>query len=280
VTDSKRHFVGGLTERDFVVLEDNVPQDVSLFAPGHVPLDLAILLDLSGSIGPNLPAAQDAAANLVKMVRPADRVMVVGFYDRTEILSPLSHDAQAAVEAIRGATAGGSTAFYNTLYTTISELVRSRNRLREMHRQAIVVLSDGLDNRSLVTYEDVMESAREAGIAIYTIGLTSPIGAKPPLGWPMPAGRDDPQTQFVLNALARETGGRPFFPTDARELKNVYAVIADELTNQYTLGYESTNVRRDGAFRRVTVRVVDRPEVIARTRVGYNAGRPAAASGR
>ena len=281
VTDAKRHFVGGLTERDFIVLEDNVQQDVALFAPGHVPLDLAILLDLSASMGPNLAAAQDAAASLVKTIRPADRVMVVGFHDRTEILSALSHDAQAAVEAIRGATRGGSTAFYNTLYTTISEMVRSRNRLHEeMRRQAIVVLSDGLDNRSLVTYEDVMELAREAGIAIYTIGLTAPIGAKPPLRWPMPAGRDDPPTQFVLNALARETGGRPFFPTDARELKDVYAVIADELTNQYTLGYESKNVRRDGAFRRVTVRVVDRPEVIARTRVGYNAGRPAAASGR
>ena len=140
VTDSKRHFVGGLTGRDFVVLEDNVPQDVSLFAPGHVPLDLAILLDLSGSMGPNLPAAQDAAASLVKTIRPADRVMVVGFHDRTEILSALSHDALAAVEAIRGATRGGSTVFYNTLYTTISEMVRSRNRLHEeMRRQAIVL---------------------------------------------------------------------------------------------------------------------------------------------
>ena len=271
VTDGKRRFVGGLSERDFLVLEDNVRQSISFFVPGYLPLDLAILLDLSSSMLPNLPTAQRAALRLVEAVRPGDRVTVVAFHDRAEVLSPLSHDIPSASRAIRGATTRGATALYNALYVTIRELSRSRGDAGA-RRQAIVVLSDGEDNRSLIPFEDVMNLAKSSAIAVYAIGL-SPRTA-------LLATRMDPYSpaRFVLNGLAQETGARAFFPTEARELNGIYGQIAEELTHQYTVGYVPTNARRDGAFRRVSAQVVDRPEMMARTRSGYRAPSPVPAT--
>jgi Ca-activated chloride channel homolog len=272
VTDGKRRFVAGLSERDFLVLEDNVKQDISFFVPGYLPLDLAVLLDLSSSMLANLPTAQRAALRLVEAVRPGDRVTVVAFHDRAEVLSPLSHDIPSAVRAIRGATTHGATALYNALYVTLHELSRNRGDGTSVRRQAIVVLSDGEDNRSLIPFEDVMDAAKSSAIAIYAIGL-SPRTA-------ILATRMErfSRARFILNGLAQETGARAFFPTDTRDLNGIYGQIAEELTHQYTLGYVPTNARRDGAFRRVSAQIVDRPEMMARTRSGYRAPSPVTAT--
>ena len=117
-----------------------------------------------------------------------------------------------------------------------------------------------------------MDVAKSSAIAIYAIGL-SPRTA-------VLATRMDrfSRARFVLNGLAQETGARAFFPTDPRDLNDVYGQIAEELTHQYTLGYVPTNARRDGAFRRVSAQIVDRPEMMARTRSGYKAPSPVTAT--
>jgi Ca-activated chloride channel family protein len=131
----------------------------------------------------------------------------------------------------------------------------------EIRRQAIVLLSDGEDTSSLLPFEEVLDLARRSETAIYAIGLRSE-------DEPARSGPGFNEADFVLRQLAQETGGRAYFAASAKELAGIYEQISDELSSQYTVGYTSRNTRRDGAFRRVVVRV-SRPGVVARAKLGY-----------
>jgi Ca-activated chloride channel family protein len=271
LTDQNHRFVTGLTADDFAVFEDGVLQDVSFFSSGRAPLDLSILLDTSSSMVDILTTAQAAAIGFVMTAEPGDRVSVTEFSNRANIVHPLGDDLAAAAAAIRRTTPHGATALYNGLYMAMTEMVRSRRNTPGMRRQAIVVLSDGQDTASLVHYDDVVALAKESGIVLYTITLVSPLEARRSL---ITKGKAFSQPQFIMRSFAQDTGGLAFVTHDARELEGIYSRIANELTQQYTLGYVSKNARRDGNFRRITVRVVNRPGVLARTRSGYQAPRP------
>ena len=269
--DKEQQFVSGLGADNFAVYEDGVQQDVSFFTSGKLPLDLAILLDTSMSMGDKLSTAQRAAVGFVSALGPADRLLVVGINDTATILSPLSSDLHAARGAILGTSANGGTALYNSVYLTLKELTRQRRADADMRRQALVLLSDGNDTKSLVSVDDVMELAKQSGISIYTITLAAPDEDEPSRGgWHPTASRPEQG----MKAFAQETGGRSFSVRQAADLVGVYHAIGRELANQYALGYTSSNQRRDGAYRRIVVRAVDRPGVQLRTRAGYLAPRP------
>jgi len=266
VTDGKQNFVEGLTADNFAVFEDGVRQDVSFFAAGEVPLDLAILLDTSASMSDKIATVQQAAIGFASTLREQDRLIVVDIKDATQILSALGDDHEAAKRAILSTVPRGGTALYNGLYLTLKEMSKARRSNGDVRRQAIVVLSDGEDTSSLMTFDDVMAVAKEAGISIYTITLKSK--------WAMRqtgsnASRQFSQSDFAMKSFAQETGARSFFPTEITDLAGVYGLIAEELANQYALGYTSKNPKRDGAFRRLIVRVTDPPGSQTRTRSGY-----------
>ena len=268
VTDAKQNFVGGLTADNFAVFEDGVRQDVSFFAAGEVPLDLAILLDTSASMTDKIATVQQAAIGFASTLRERDRVTVVDIKDATQILAPLSGDLAEAKRAILSTAPRGGTALYNGLYLTLKEMTKQRRANGDVRRQAIVVLSDGADTASLMSFDDVMGLAKETGIAIYTITLKSK--------WELSqtAGRVRfSQSDFAMKSLAQETGARSFFPLELSELAGVYGLIAEELASQYSLGYTSKNPKRDGAYRRLIVRVTDHPGVQTRTRSGYLSAR-------
>jgi Ca-activated chloride channel family protein len=270
VTDKQEHFVSGLTAADFAVFEDGVQQEVSFFAATAVPLDLALLLDTSASMSDKMETMQQAALGFLRTLRSADRTTIVDIKDNVQIAYALGGDFEAAKEAVSKTIARGGTALFNGLYLSIKELVKQRKANGEVRRQAIAVLSDGEDTASLVAYEDVMDLAKQSGITIYTITLKSPFTVKQST---VSGRRYFSQADYAMKSLAQETGARWFFPSDIRELAGVYGVIAQELANQYALGYASKNPRRDGLFRRVIVRVAERPEVKTRTRSGYMASR-------
>jgi VWFA-related protein len=264
VTDNHDRFVTGLAEKDFAVFEDGVPQNVTYFARTDVPLDLAILLDLSSSMSDKLATVQEAAVGFASHLRPGDRVTIVGVKDTARVLHDLDGDVAGACEAIRRTMASGGTALYNGLYTTIKQMQKVHTADGgEIRRQAIAVLTDGDDTTSIVTYDDVLALAKQAGIAIYTITLKSQYPSAL-----LRAIHDSSEADFAMKALAQETGARSFFPTDISQLAGVYSSITNELASQYALGYTSTNPKRDGAFRRIFVRV-DEPNVRVRTRSGY-----------
>ena len=270
VTDPQQHFVSGLTANDFAVYEDGVQQDVSFFAASAVPLDLALLLDTSASMLDKMHTMQEAALGFLRTLRPADRAAIVDIKDNVKIAYSLGDDREAANQAVRNTTARGGTALYNGLYLAIKEMVKQRKATGDIRRQAIAVLSDGEDTASLVSYDDVMELAKQSGITIYTITLKSPFAVRQSSN---SGRRYFSQSEFAMKALAQETGAQSFFPTEIRELAGVYGAIAQELANQYAIGYSSKNPRRDGGFRRVIVRVVEKLGARVRTRTGYLAAR-------
>jgi len=270
VTDSDQKFVTGLAPTDFAVYEDGVQQDVSFFGASGVPLDLAILLDTSASMTGKMGIVQQAASGFLATLRAGDRAMIVDIKDATKVLFPLGDDFGGARAAIMTTVPQGGTALYNGAYLTLKELVKQRRANTDVRRQAIVVLTDGDDTASLVSYDDLMDLAKQSGIAIYTITLRS----KFLVTQATQRGHSYfSQSEYGMKALAQETGARSFFPMDVSELHGIYSAIAEELATQYALGYSSKNPKLDGAYRRVIVRVTDRPGAQTRTRAGYLAAR-------
>jgi Ca-activated chloride channel family protein len=276
LTNQHDQLVGGLTASDFAVFEDGVQQDLTFFSSVRLPMDIAVLLDTSSSMSGILSIAQDAAIGFVQTARPADRVSVTEFNDRANIVHGLGGDVDAATLAIRATWARGSTALYNGLYLAMTEMMRSRRGQKDIRKQAVVVLSDGQDTSSLVRYEDVMDLAKESGVVLYTIVLLTPFEAR---RLNDVKNREFSQPLFVMRSFAEATGGLSFVTTNVHDLQGIYSRIASELAEQYTLGYVSKNAKRDGQFRRVVVRVVDRPGVRPRTRTGYQAPKSAPPAG-
>jgi Ca-activated chloride channel family protein len=260
VTDAAGRYVTDLTPADFAVFEDGATQNVTFFGRATLPLALALLLDTSASMEDKLATAQEAAIGFARHLRPADVAELTEFDRDVRILQGFTNDADALERAIRRTSAGGSTSLYNAIYISLKELKKHRaGPTPDVRREAIVVLSDGQDTSSLVTYDEVLDLAKRSETAIYTIGLRSKDDA---------GARGFSEADFVLRDLAQQTGGRVFFAARPEELAGIYGRIAEELASQYVLGYVSRNSRRDGGWRRLAVRV-DRENTIARTRQGY-----------
>jgi Ca-activated chloride channel family protein len=262
VTGADGRYVTDLDTEDFSVFEDGVKQDVRYFNRSNIPLALSLLIDSSASMEEKISTAQDAAIGFARRVRPQDLAELIDFDTRVTVTQIFTSSPEELEQAIRKTTAGGSTALYNAVYISLKELKKIQAKSQEdVRRQAIIVLSDGEDTSSLVSFEEVLDLAKRSETAIYTIGLRS---------------RDDvtskgfKEADFVLRELAQQTGGRSFFSTHVEQLAGVYGQISDELSSQYLIGYVSKNTRRDGAWRRVVVRV-SRPNANARTKLGYYA---------
>jgi Ca-activated chloride channel family protein len=259
VTDGGKAFVTDLNRGDFQVYEDGVLQDLTYFTRTATPISLSLLVDTSASMEDKLSTAQAAAIGFVKRLRPEDQAQVVDFDNRVTILQNFTTDQAALEGAIRKTTANGSTSLYNAIYIALKELKKVRaTSTEDLHRQAIVVLSDGEDTSSLVPFEEVLELAKRSEVAIYTIALRQKENV----------GRGFNEADFVLKQFASETGGRSFYPQTPAELAAIYGQINEELESQYLLAYSSRNVKRDGKWRRIVVRTT-RASAVPRTKQGY-----------
>jgi Ca-activated chloride channel family protein len=275
VTDSRDRYVTGLAKEDFAVFDDGVPQDVTFFASTNVPLDLAIMIDTSASMADKMAFVHEAATRFVHTLRPGDRAEILGFSEQASVLAPFTSDTAALDTAVEATAPHGSTALYTSLYVAIEDLSRLGKKLGDVRRQAIIVLTDGEDTASLLSFDDLLDSAKHAGVAVYTISVISQFDTKR-----MDEGggrRFINESDFALKTLSQDTGGRSFFPMELRDLNGVYAQIAQELSSQYSLGY-SPKIYGDGAFHRLMVRVLHHPEARSRTRAGYYSSRPVRAS--
>jgi Ca-activated chloride channel family protein len=263
VTDIKQQYAGGLRAEDFEVYEDGVRQQVEFFATAEVPLDLILLIDASSSMSDKVSIVHDAANGFIQTLRRGDRAAVVSFADGVRVLQPLTDDHALVRQAIDQTAAKGATALHNAIYVALKEFGRRPSGSSDVRRQAIAVLSDGEDTSSLLSFDDVLEMAKRSGVSIYTIGL------KGHAAQASAERRYFSQSDYAMKQLATETGAVPFFPQNVRELGKIYGAIATELASQYSIGYVPRNVREDGRFRRVVVRVANRPELKSRTRTGY-----------
>lgn len=268
VTDARQKFINNLSAHDFQVFEDGVRQPVAFFSVADVPMDVALLVDGSASMVDTLPLARIAATGLLRTLRAQDRASLVEFRDTVRVSQSLTGDIAQVVAAVDGLTASGGTSLYNALYVTLKEFQKLAGADAGVRRRTIVVLSDGEDTASLIGFDDVLDLARRSGVAIYTVGLKSHTQVLRERAL-QNGRRYFSQADYSMRALAEETGARAFFPGLATELKAVYDTVAAELAAQYSLGYVSRNPMRNGAFRRLVVRVAEAPGTRPRTRAGY-----------
>lgn len=250
VLDGSGQLARGLSADDFEVLENGQPQKIAKFElVENLPLTLGILIDTSGSMASSLGEAQRAAGGfLERMVRPGDRCFTLTFSDRPVLRMPLTDDPRAAAQSLERLQADGSTSIHDAL-------VHSLFYYRGTHGQrALVLLSDGDDNTSQLTYDEALEYAKRSGVAIFTIGLKIPVHS---VG-----------IRRKLDRLGELTGGRVFYVGKAAELAGVYAEIERELRSRYLLAFQSGLQAGAGGYRQVEVKM-RKPGLKARTARGY-----------
>jgi Ca-activated chloride channel homolog len=250
VLDGSGQLARGLTGDDFEVLENGQPQKIAKFElVENLPLTLGILIDTSGSMASSLGEAQRAAGGfLERMVRPGDRCFTLTFSDRPVLRMPLTDDPRAAAQSLERLQADGSTSIHDAL-------VHSLFYYRGTHGQrALVLLSDGDDNTSQLTYDEALEYAKRSGVAIFTIGLKIPV--------------HNVGIRRKLDRLGELTGGRVFYVSKAAELAGVYAEIERELRSRYLLAFQSGLQAGAGGYRQVEVKM-RKPGLKARTARGY-----------
>jgi Ca-activated chloride channel homolog len=262
VTDKKNRMVLDLTKDDFRVVEDNKPQNIRFFSrETNLPLRIGVLIDTSNSIRDRLHFEQEAAIDfLQETLRPGkDLAFVVAFDVEPQLLQDYTDDADKLAQASRNLQAGGGTALYDAIFFACKQKLLIFPPPEPYLRRVLIVVSDGLDNQSEHSREEAIAMAQRAEVTIFAIstnrsGLTE---------------RGDK----VLRRMAEETGGRAFFPFEARDLEADFQEISRELRSQYSLAYVSTNDKMDGTFRTISVEPLER-NLRVRAKNGYFAPSP------
>jgi Ca-activated chloride channel family protein len=261
VTDRRGNLFTGLTEEDFTVYEDGVPQTITNFdRETNLPLTIALVIDTSGSIRDKLRFEQEAAIEFFysTLERDRDRGMLVTFDSGVDLLQDFTDDPELLSDAVRSIRAGGGTALYDAIYLAVTQKIASES---ESARRVLIVISDGDDNASRVSLTETLEVAQLNDVTVYAISTNATANFR---------GRDQQRGDRTLRTFAEETGGRAFFPFKLEELAVNFADISEELRAQYALGYIPTNSARDGSYREILVEPVD-DDYEVKARRGYYA---------
>jgi Ca-activated chloride channel family protein len=255
VTDGAGKYVRGLRPNDFKLLEDGSEQKVSSFGAEETPFAAAVLLDFSGSMEKRVSIARAAAIRFLDGLRPEDVAAVYKFDSEIEQLQDYSPSRDLAPTAF-GMHADGMTVLNDAILRAADDLAR-----RPEKRRAIVVLSDGYDTKSSASMDKALAAAFKAGVTIYTVDMSAPETSSV---------QARAQAAGTLRTFANKSGGRYISTPGGQALREAFNSILEELGNQYTLAYQSSNHARDGRFREIAVKL-DRTELTARTRKGYRA---------
>jgi Ca-activated chloride channel homolog len=266
VVDKKGRRVENLKKEDFKVYEDGAPQQLTVFSHADIPVTMGIVIDDSGSMRPKRAAVNAAALTFVKTSNPQDQVFVVNFNDVYYLDTPgdFASNIEDLNAALNKIDSRGGTALRDAVYASLDHM-----KLGNRDKKVLLVITDGEDNASRYTFEELMAHAQKSGALIYTIGL---------LG-------DDEQGHFfkirsgesrraakALEELAKATGGQAYFPKTLEDVESTCVDIAHSIRNQYTLAYYPSNAKHDGTFRTVRVEASapnKHEKLIVRTRAGY-----------
>ncbi|HKR12482.1 MAG TPA: VWA domain-containing protein [Pyrinomonadaceae bacterium] len=260
-----------LEQKDFVVLEDGAPQEISFFAAADAPFDLVLLLDLSGSNSKKLKMIRNSAKRFVEATRPTDRIAVVSFTEQPALYSSFTLDRVKLKKNIDEIDlADGGTNFWDSLGWVVKVLAPQGST----RRSAVVVMTDGVDNAlpdvygegSRTEFGKLVEDIRNSETIVFPIYLdTEEENVK------------EHHVPRAAYALAREqlaqiatTCGTPMYrAAKLNDLEKVYAQVVRDLSTVYSIGYRPSNKTLDGKWRSVEVQLVQRPDLFARTKRGY-----------
>jgi Ca-activated chloride channel homolog len=262
-TDRHGKFVRNLNQADFSIFDDHKPvQSILNFRrETDLPIELGLLLDVSGSVQGRFGFEKEAATGFLQhIVRPGyDRAFVVGFNKESHLTQDFTDQVPLLAAGVQRLTNGGGTALYDAIYKACKEkLLRGQSQSDHPIRKAIVILSDGEDNQSEYTRAQAIEMAQRAEVLIYAIST------------------DDSglilRGDKVLEDLASATGGRAFFPYKMKDITRSFAAIEDELRSQYDVSYKPTDFDADGRYHSIQITALKK-DLQVRARRGYFAPR-------
>ena len=258
VKDKQNHYVGGLSREAFEVFEDGRPQEVSLFTAEDAPVTVGLLIDNSGSMHSNRELVLAAATAFVERSNHRDEVFGLTFNESVQAALPRDMPFTNDAQVLRGALADaistrGRTALYDAIADGIEYLSSG-----QYERKVLVVVSDGGDNASETTFEEVLAKVRASNVVIHAVGLVDPV--------------EPDSNPKRLRQLAEASGGLAFRPADARQVREAIERVALDIRSAYTVGYSPAETAA-GGFRRIRagVRTPDGKSVVVRTRAGYMA---------
>jgi len=286
VVDDRGRSITTLGQSNFTVYEDGVKQDITRFETSSAPFSVVMMLDMSGSTRTSRQNIQLAATRFLDALAPEDRIAVVEFYSKVNLLNDFTTDRRAAYHSISVANGAGETNFYRGLQFALDKLANEKSR-----RKAIVVLTDGIDtdaqngDRKFLsnlkddqvlnalkpelneTLRRILDRSDAQGVTIYPLAL--PTGD--------PARLADPTPRQVamytaarsrLQLLADRSGGTLNAIRRLDDMGRLYALVAADLRTLYTIEYSPTNLKRDGTWRAIKVEV-GQADLIPRSRQGY-----------
>ncbi|HKQ73099.1 MAG TPA: VWA domain-containing protein [Blastocatellia bacterium] len=262
VTDRSGRAISGLAAQDIEVYEDKVKQKIEHYGAEDAPISVGVVFDVSGSMRNKIEQARDAIKAFVETSHADDVFFLVGFNRRSDLLAEFC-DGEALQRSLTMVAAQGETALYDAVL-----LGAEKVRQGQHSKRALLVISDGQDNASQYTVDQLRQRLKESDVQIYCVGIGRPGSSE------KAAQRQEMRGQMILDGIARLSGGRAFFVNSASELAEATTLVALELRHQYSLGYMPTNQRRDGKWRKIRVRVnrsARTPELTVRARDGYYA---------
>ena len=259
VTDPMNRLVTGLEKEDFQVFENNGEQRIRSFASEDAPVSIGIIFDLSGSMTSKLVRARESILQFIKTANPQDEFFVIGFNDRPELIEDFTSSVESIQARLALVQAGKRTALLDAIYYGVAKMKDAKHE-----RRALLVVSDGGDNRSRYTEGEVRSKVRESDVEIFSIGIFDAYA-------PTPEERTGPQ---LLDSLSMESGGRLYQVDDIDEMGDIAEKISTELRNQSVIGYRPSDLARDGKWRKVKVKITPPPGLPPLTvyaRTGYYA---------
>jgi len=258
VVDDKQHIITTLDRAAFTVFEDGKPQSIISFHHVDIPVAMGIVIDNSGSMREKRAKVNQAALNLVRSSNPNDEVFIVNFNDEQYLDQDFTHDLRKMKEALEKIDARGGTALYDAVVASADHL---RQNAR-MEKKVIFLVTDGEDNASSETLEQAIKQLQqEGGPSVYTLGLLGD--------------EDHPKrARKALQIIADHTGGIAFFPKTLDEVDAISRTIANDIRNQYAIGYKPTSPKKVGEFRQIKVeaKAKGHGKLVVRTKTGYYAG--------
>lgn len=258
-------FLKGLQKDAFRVYEDGEPQEIVFFAQEGLPARIAIVLDTSGSVRTEWGTIKYATKRFIDNLKPEDEFALISFDSEIKLKMDWGRRTERVDPVLTSIYCKGATKLWDAIWLVATDVFKG---IRE--KKAIIIMSDGLDNNSSVSYKEALDAAVRSEAAMYVVSKTEAIKQLAIKEY-----EDVPHEVFVnadlaLRKLAFETGGRVLYPNTFGQLGDIYAQVDEELRNQYTIGYVSSNPNKDGTYRKINVRVEARGATVS-ARPGYYA---------
>jgi len=248
--------ITSLEPERFRIYEDEVEQKLAYFGHGEVPASIGIVLDVSGSMTGNIAFAKKAVTTFLTTSNRQDEYFLITFSESPRLEKDFTSNSGAVATELSLKVAGGRTSLYDATYLALTKMADGRRQ-----RKALIVVTDGSDNSSQYTFDELREAIKESDVEIFTIGIPEFFSL-------------DDDAMLVLREMAQLSGGTAYFPRIADQLEDVTAKIAEEIKSQYLLGYYPSNRNSKKSWRKIKLKLTPppgSPRLSVSTKPGYYA---------